>query len=132
MWETIATSEALLGVIIGGTIGLVASVMLLVVDQRKWRADRKLEHLRIKRGEMEARFKRLREAIPAAMEDKAFTTEILDLTMRCPKNVELAIATCVQEGFDLAIDRQKHHYRRITTAMTVALRKFDQQIDDAV
>lgn len=135
MWETIAASEALLGVIIGGIIGLVGSVMLLVVDARKWRSDRKLEHLRIKRRDMEARFLRLREILPDAMAEAptaTMGTEILDLTMRCPKRVEVAIVAYVKDDAEMDAARQRDHYYNITTEMTVVLRELEQQIDDAV
>lgn len=128
------------GVIIGGIIGalsaLLPAVLLLGFEYRKWRADRKLQHLRAKREELERRFGEIRARYTTTMDSDTFHTDHFDLFMRCPKMVwdeyDAFMKAHNEANGKMSLEDIQRHWLNISTAMTAVLIGLDEEIDDLV
>ena len=128
------------GVIIGGIIGalsaLLPTVLLLGFEYRKWHADRKLQHLRARRDELERRFTQIRASYTDTMNSDTFHTDHFDLFMRCPKMVrndfDAFMKARNEANGKMNFEDLQGHWMNISASMTAVLIGLDEEIDDLV
>lgn len=121
-------SPELIGVIIGGCIGIAGSAMIATLDWRKWRLDRKSQHLKAERDRYEKIFQELSAAITKGMETDTYDiAAITSLHARTPQNVIKAFEAMMGDK-DRGAEAKRAHFLKISLAMQVELLKIDGEI----
>lgn len=78
----------LAGVIIGGIIGLVGQFILARFDNKKWKKEKIIENLRIKRENLEKRYSKCIPELYKSIEKETFSAEMtFEIIHTFPKNV---------------------------------------------
>src|SRR5881628_2033108 len=81
-------SDALLGAIIGGAIGIAGSVITAVFQHRQWKRERLLEHLRRQRVELSEFFASVITKTEEGMKDGLLSVDAMtDVYLLCPTKV---------------------------------------------
>ncbi len=124
-------SEALIGVAVGGVIGLFGSVIVLIVEYKKWSKDRKYNHLLRKRERMEALFLKVRTGFPADLVKGRFSIDAAtDVLHLCPRSVQSVYWAAVQDH-ERTAEKISGHLAALSMAMKAVLADIDKQMDDA-
>lgn len=122
-------SDALLGAIIGGSIGIAGSVITAVFQHRQWKRERLLEHLRRQRVELSEFFASVIKKTEEGMKDGLLSADALtDVYLLCPAKVRVAIVNMMRET-DRTPERLKDHSLEIQIAMKESLRDLDRRMD---
>lgn len=115
-------NETMQGVIVGGAIAILTTLVTLSFQHRQWKKERKIEHLKSRRSQFEQMFS-------AIMKHENFGGEPLtDAYHLCPENVKMAYDKYRSLGEMSADDRMSHEIS-IETEMKKALAELDKQIE---
>jgi len=122
-------SDALLGAIIGGGIGIAGSVITAMFQHRQWKRERLLEHLRRQRVELAEFFASMIKKTEDGMKDGQLSVDAMtDVYLLCPSKVRVAIVNMIREP-DRSPQRLKDHSLEIQIAMKESLRDLDRRMD---
>ncbi len=121
--------EALIGVLIGCVIGNVVAITILVVEHRRWKKDKKLEHLRAEIRHKEEQYlsvlSRLEDCIKSEGDWNLYMAMRLRLVLRDEKN----IVSVLQKMANRNISRQEmeKEYNKIVLSMEKSLTELDKK-----
>lgn len=125
-------SDTLIGVIIGGLIASIGTVITLLVDYKKWKSDRKIRMLRDQRGRLEVLFGEIRPLIEQGIESDAFDTKTLSAVLSlCPPKVYKAFRDMTMDE-DNSTEKKRDHVLSIFLAMNEALSDIDKEIKNVI
>jgi hypothetical protein len=132
-------SDTLIGVLVGGFIASALPALSLAVEYKKWRRDRRLNHLKAERDRLEKIFGDLRPQVADAVASGVYDVNMAGvLIFRCPQRVEEAFSAMSDEMLGLRTEansdsdhhneRARYHFHRIIAAMHGELAELDEQI----
>lgn len=123
-------SEALVGVIIGGLIVSIASVATLIYEDKKWRKEKRIENLRIKKEELERKYGECREKLYEGLQKGSYDTDmVFNFEIIFPQNVSEAFRNMMHDK-DKSFEAKKKHSFLIITEMKKSLVKIDKEIEE--
>ncbi len=131
-------SETLWAVIIGGIIaaigGAVATIPTLVINERRWKKEKKLEYLKTERLRRKEQYKYLASKLPEAIDKNLSDDEIVaELFIDIPKKIRNKILSCVEK-----IPKNRQESKKVDTidlidqmteSMEESLDEIDKQIN---
>jgi len=129
-------SEALLGAIIGGLIGIAGQFVSQRLDFRKWRTERLIEHLREERKRLEVQLDELTPKMQRALTEEAFDAKMgATVLHRCPSRVRDAFSAMIDarirqmqgEKVDLG-----QYWFKVLGSCQAALADVDRRIEAAL
>jgi hypothetical protein len=124
-------SETLLGVLVGGAIGVLGSLATLLVEQHRWRREKRLDYLKLKRSQLELQFKEIHQGVLRGLESGRYSVDMVTTaTYLVPERVA--------EGFQgfMAAPKQSHkqveeELYKLSMVMKRELAEIDARIQDA-
>ena len=111
--------DTLLGVIIGGLIASVTPIVMIILDNRRWKQQSKLEQLRFDRKRLEKIFRENLKRFSKAINENSFPSDmIMDFILIMPKDVSSKFkaflanpnkteATCKKVYVDVVLSMKK-------------------------
>ncbi len=121
-------TEALWGVVLGSVIASVLPIIHIVVDHKKWKKEKKLEVLRIKRDGLEKMFREIGSGLHEEMlKDSYSINRITDIVVLSPKPVKDAFDKMINDPRKNP-NNMKMHNVDISKAMKTALTEIDDEI----
>jgi len=133
-------SEGLLGVLIGGVIATIGTVVGVRYDWMKWKKEKKLEHLRDKRERLATLFRDVSNGIEQDMvADRLDLNRITNIRILCPQSVIDAFDSMIDYRLDqkeksgvINISGLGPYFAKITQAMKTCLGEIDKQIEESL
>jgi len=126
-------SETLWAVIIGGVIGVIGSAVVsipsLVANERRWKKEKKLEHLRAERKHKEEQYMQMLPKIPNCMEGGGDYDTLTRIFLVLPVDIgkELSSLLWQAEGKHL---NKLEILPRITRSVRESLEETDKEISE--
>lgn len=121
-------SEALVGVIIGGTIASLTPVINLYLSEKRWKREAKVSHLEQKRKRLEEAFKGTLDRLTRAMVENFYPSDMMsDFDFLFPREVSEAFESMIKDGDKSELNRKVHFYK-ISRSMKKSLADLDGQI----
>jgi hypothetical protein len=122
-------ASQLIGVIVGGGIGIVGSIIVAGLDWMKWKSDRKIKLLVNRRDRLERSTRDLREMIVhGIVEGRTNIDAITTIALRWPNSVFDAF-DAMQKDENRSKENLQAHYLKISLAMNKALADLDAEIE---
>ena len=126
-------SETLWAVIIGGIIavigGIVATIPTLVFNERRWKKEKKLEHLRAERRHKEEQYIQILSELPDFIEKGGDDRGILTrLFLVFPVDIGKELGSLLKQTEGKRLDR-KAVYPQITSSVREILEDIDKEIN---
>lgn len=122
-------SDTLFGVIIGGIIASLSSLVAVIVDQKKTRRAEQLAYLKERREKLERVFAETEKELSEGMDQDRFDPSLVFNFMRVfPKNVYEAFDAMMLDK-DRSSDGLRDHYHKIISEMKTTLADIDAQIE---
>jgi hypothetical protein len=128
-------SEAILGTIIGGLIGLGGTIILLLFEYKKWRKDLRIAHLKEKREKYEKAFDSIYLELGTAFEKHIESSRVeypidllSEISIALPDTVRDAIKSNMPEKID-DVGTIRKALAQIRIQMKLYLSGIDSQID---
>ena len=82
--------DTLLGVIIGALIASIIPTVMIILDNRRWKQQSKLEQLRFERGRLEKIFRESLKRFSKAIHENSYPSDmIMDFILTMPKEVSI-------------------------------------------
>lgn len=123
-------SEALIGVIIGGVIGSITTFLVLAFEYKKWKKEKRIENLRIKREELEKKYESGRKKLYEGFKKDSYDTDmVFNFEIIFPKNVSEAFKNMMYDK-DKSYEAKKKHSFRIISEMKKSLAQIDKEIEE--
>jgi len=125
-------SETLLGVIIGGIIGLIPTLIVSFIEYKKWKKERNIAILQQKREKMEKLFDEAYEKIHQGMEEGSFSIDMItDILRLSPRKVSEAFDKMMLDKNE-SIENQRTHLLEISIEMKNSLAEIDKDIESII
>lgn len=125
-------SETLLGVIIGGLIGSIASLINLCFEWKKWRENKQIELYKARREKIENMLKIVIKNIDTAINTGDWTVDLYaDMYAYLPNSINREILNLIREE-DRTTENLRKHYIGVRLAMNEYLKEIDGKIDRLV
>lgn len=125
-------SDTLLGVLIGGAIASITPIITITIEYKKWKKDKRIDFLKLKREKLETSFKDASEKITIGMQDGKFSVDTLsDFDFLFPKNVSEALQKFMNEEYRSPKTTLFHNYE-INREMKKALSELDHQLEEII
>ena len=122
-------SEGLIGVIIGGLLSGVGTWITLWLQQRRWRTEIRVAHLKAKRDRMEETCERVLSQLNDAMVENAYPASMMsDIDFLLPDEVSNIFETMMADK-DKDVTKGRHYYYEIARAMKKGIRDIEAEID---
>ena len=123
-------SDALVGVIIGGLIASITPVVNLIYKDKKWRKEKRIENLRIKKEELERKYGECREKLYEGLQEGSYDADmVFNFEIIFPQNVSEAFSNMMYDE-DKSFEAKKKHSFLIITEMKKSLVKIDKEIEE--
>lgn len=121
-------SEILWGVIIGGVIASIVPVVSLFYSHRKWKVEKKIENLRIKRDRLEKLFEEAREKISDGLEKNFYSMDMItNFELIFPREVFNYFKNMMEDKDENK--RKTEHFYLIMKSMKKCLADIDNEIE---
>ena len=125
-------SEALLGVIIGGIIGLIPTLIVLFIEHKKWKKEINIAILQQKREKIEKRFDEAYEKIHQGIGKGSFSIDMItDILRLSPRKVSEAFDKMMLDK-NQNIENQRTHLLEISIEMKNSLAEIDKEIESII
>lgn len=125
-------SEALIGVVIGGLIASIAPVVSLLTASRRWKLEKKLEHLRAERARFEKLSSEMLPQLAEAMAKNSYPSPMMsDILVLMPKPVGDRFEIWMAEK-DKDELKGKFAFMGICVEMKKALSDIDRKIGELI
>ncbi len=126
-------SETLWAVIIGGLIGIVATIPALVINERRWKKDKKLEYLKTERSRRKEQYKYLASKLPEAIEKNISNNEVVaEFWIDVPEKIRNKIMSCIVEIQKNIQEHKKVDTSDLTFQMTTLMEESLEEIDKEI
>jgi len=123
-------SDALIGVIIGGLIVSIIPVVTLIYENKKWRKEKRIENLRIKKRELERKYGECKEKLYEGLKKESYDTDmVFNFEIIFPQNVSEAFKDMMHDK-DKSFQAKKKHSFSIIAEMKKSLVKIDKKIEE--
>lgn len=125
-------SDTLLGVIIGGLIATGTSLIPIFFEYKKWKKEKKIENLKLKRKEFEILFTQTQKALSNALQKDAYpVTMLCDIEYLLPKEVLDRFNKMILEK-DRRLIKMQSHYYDICRLMKKSISDIDTKIEKEI
>jgi hypothetical protein len=129
-------SESILGVIIGGIIGIIGGITgqwtASFFDSKKLKKEKKIEYLRIKRNELEKKYKECSDLLYKSISEGEFEYDmIFNFRFIFPEKVLNAFDEMMEEDRNDPETNNKH-FVFITAEMKKSLAEIDREIEEEI
>lgn len=122
-------TETLQGVIIGGSIASIIPIIAMINDHIKWKKERKIEYLKMKKDKLEQKFKDVYKEISEGKIKEKYPVDVVsDITSILSENVSAEITKFIYLKSD---DHEKVILALydISRAMKVELKDIEKEIE---
>jgi type II secretory pathway pseudopilin PulG len=125
-------NDAIVGVIVGALLASVVPLVTLIIQQRRWRLEKKLEFLRSERRRMEELFDQSLKRIVDGMNEDSYSSELYadSLTLLPEEILNRFIVWIKNKAKDQ--DSARVAYTDIAVLMKKHLAKIDEEIKSLV
>lgn len=124
------TIFSLIGVVIGGLIGIIGQFGISFFDNKRWEKEKRIEHLRIKRSELDTKYKECMESLYESLKSNTYSTaSVFDAIYFFPVDVKEAYRNVKEDG---DIEVRKKSVWNVEAEMKKSLAEIDKQIDDEI
>lgn len=122
-----------LGVIIGGGIGIVASIVPTILaisfEYKKWKKGIRIENLRSKKNKLEQQYKEAIKKMEESIQTNSYSVDTLsDFLVTFPESVGRAFIDMMDDK-NKGITQKQIHLITITTWMKSSLNEIDNKIE---
>lgn len=125
-------SEALIGVVIGGLIASIAPVVSLLTESRRWKLEKRLEHLRAERARLEKFSSETLPKLAEAMARDSYPSSMIsDILVLMPKPVGDRFENWMAEKEKDEL-KGKFAFMDICVEMKKALSDIDRKIGELI
>lgn len=126
-------SETLWAVIIGGVIGIIGSAVVsipsLVVNERRWKKEKKLEHLRAERRHLEEKYTQMLPNLPDCCEEGGDWDTITKMFLVLPIDIGKELSSLLRQAEGKRL-KKSEICSQIAYSMRVALEEIDENINE--
>jgi len=125
-------SDTLLGVVIGGFIASLTPIVTLSIEYKKWKKDKKINFLELKRDQLEKAYTKASKDITSGMIERKFTIDTLsDFDFIFPKNVSDALNNFIKDQNKSQENMRSHNYI-INKEMKKSLADISKEIENNI
>lgn len=122
-------NSTLQGVIVGGIFASLGTIATLVFQYKKWKKEKRIEHLRNERTRLEPLFKKILEQTNQEMKGESMDSDVFaDILYLCPEKVKSAYIEFL-ELKDPTVEEKQESYFSISSAMKESLAEIDHRIE---
>ncbi len=121
----------LIGVVVGGLIGIVGQFFINFFDNKRWEKEKRIEHLRIKRSDLELKYEKCINSLYESLESNTYNADsVFDALIFFPENVREAYMAV--PGNDSEITTRKKAVWNVSAEMKKSLVKINDQIEEEI
>ena len=124
--------DTLLGVIIGALIASVAPIVMIILDNRRWKQQSELEQLRFERRRLEKIFRENLKRFSKAIHENSYPSDmIMDFILTMPKEVSAKFKEFLADP-NKTDENCRKAYVNVVSAMKLNLSAIDRKIESII
>jgi hypothetical protein len=124
--------DTLLGVIIGALIASITPIVMIILDNRRWKQQSKLEQLRFERRRLEKIFRENLNRFSKAIHENSYPSDmIMDFILTMPKEVSTKFKEFLAEP-NKTDAKCKRAYISVVSSMKKNLSDIDSEIESII
>ena len=122
----------LCGAIVGGIIGIAGQIVLAFFDYKKWKKEKKIESLRMKRDRLEKLIEETHKRLIDGMEKDFYSSDMIsNFKFIFPENVFNAFDNLMKDK-DQTVENKNKHFYFIMSAIKKSLSDIDEEIEKEI
>ena len=124
--------DTLLGVIIGALIASITPIVMIILDNRRWKQQSKLEQLRFERRRLEKIFRENLNRFSKAIHENSYPSDmIMDFILTMPKEVSTKFKEFLSDP-NKTDENCKKAYINVVLSMKKNLSDIDSKIESII
>lgn len=118
------------GVVVGGSIGLLGTILVFILEHEKWKKEKTIENLRIRKTDLEKRFETCLNNMEKTFETSTWNADsVFDVMYLFPENVVRAYHEIKITGTE---KEKRESYYKLMGEMKKSISEIEREIQEKI